>query len=63
LRKILLRDGKTTAKRAALKDASSRLQQVLAVEGISDEETLAEFKSWRRRSGTPANGRVLLHFR
>jgi len=33
--------------RAALKEAASRLQQVLASEGISEEEVLADFKRWR----------------
>ncbi len=34
--------------RAALKQAASRLQQLLAAEGISEEEILADFKRWRR---------------
>ncbi|MFZ0706753.1 MAG: prevent-host-death protein [Candidatus Korobacteraceae bacterium] len=34
--------------RAALKQAASRLQEMLAAEGISEEEVLADFKRWRR---------------
>jgi len=34
--------------RAALKQAASRLQEMLAAEGISEEEILADFKHWRR---------------
>ncbi len=33
--------------RAALKEAVSRLQQVLVAEEISEDEILADFKTWR----------------
>ena len=33
--------------RAALKEAAARFQQVLAAEGISVHEILADFKIWR----------------
>ena len=44
---IPARRKRAETKRAALKEAASRLQQVLASEGISDEEVLADFKRWR----------------
>jgi len=34
--------------RAALRQAASRLQEMLAAEGITEEEVLADFKRWRR---------------
>jgi PHD/YefM family antitoxin component YafN of YafNO toxin-antitoxin module len=37
----------TEADRAALKEAASRLQAVLAAEGISEDEILKDFKQWR----------------
>jgi PHD/YefM family antitoxin component YafN of YafNO toxin-antitoxin module len=33
--------------RAALEEASARWQKVLAVEGISEDEALKDFKRWR----------------
>jgi len=42
--------------RAALKQAASRLQQLLAAEGISEEEILADFKRWRRRERNRKRG-------
>ncbi len=39
------------SERVALKHAASRLQELLAAEGISEDEILADFKRWRR-SGT-----------
>ena len=44
---IPARRKRTETERAALKEAASRLQQVLASEGISEDEILANFKSWR----------------
>ena len=44
---IPARRKRTEMERAALKEAASRLQQVLASEGISEDEILADFKSWR----------------
>jgi PHD/YefM family antitoxin component YafN of YafNO toxin-antitoxin module len=44
---IPARRKRTETERAALKEAASRLQQVLASEGISEDEILADFKSWR----------------
>jgi predicted nucleic acid-binding protein len=41
---------RTEANRAALKEAASRLQAVLAAEGISEEEILKDFKQWRGAS-------------
>ena len=44
---IPARRKRTEADRAALKIAASRLQAALAVEGISEEEILKDFKRWR----------------
>jgi len=44
---IPARRKRAETERAALKEAASRLQQVLATEGISNEEVLADFKRWR----------------
>ena len=33
--------------RAALKEATLRLQEVLATEGISEDEAVEDFKKWR----------------
>jgi len=44
---IPARRKRAETERAALKEAASRLQQVLATEGISKEEVLADFKRWR----------------
>jgi PHD/YefM family antitoxin component YafN of YafNO toxin-antitoxin module len=41
---IPARRKRAETERAALKEAASRLQQVLASEGISEEEVLADFK-------------------
>ena len=38
---------RSEAERAALKEAAVRLQEVLAAEGISEEEILNDFKRWR----------------
>jgi PHD/YefM family antitoxin component YafN of YafNO toxin-antitoxin module len=44
---IPARRKRSVAEREALKEASLRLQEVLASEGISEEEVLADFKQWR----------------
>jgi PHD/YefM family antitoxin component YafN of YafNO toxin-antitoxin module len=44
---IPARRKRTEADRAALKEAASRLQAVLAAEGISEDEILKDFKQWR----------------
>src|ERR1019366_7549505 len=54
---IPARRKRAETERAALKEAASRLQQVLASEGISEDEILADFKVWRKTSGTRATGR------
>lgn len=38
---------RTESERAALKEAAARLQELLAAEGISEDEIIAEFKRWR----------------
>lgn len=60
---IPARRKRSETERIALKEAASRLQQVLASQGISEEEILAEFKRWRkiqRRSppGRPSSDRA-----
>jgi len=45
---IPARRKRTEAERAALKEAASRLQGVLAEQGISEEEIIRDFKRWRR---------------
>jgi hypothetical protein len=44
---IPARRKRTEAERTALKEVAARLQQVLAAEGISEEEILKDFKQWR----------------
>ena len=44
---IPARRKRADTERAALKEAASRLQQLLAAEGISEDEILADFKVWR----------------
>src|SRR6202011_2556694 len=44
---IPARRTRSEAERAALKGAAVRLQEVLAAEGISEEEILNDFKRWR----------------
>jgi PHD/YefM family antitoxin component YafN of YafNO toxin-antitoxin module len=44
---IPARRKRSEAERAALKEAAVRLQEVLAAEGISEEEILNDFKRWR----------------
>jgi PHD/YefM family antitoxin component YafN of YafNO toxin-antitoxin module len=38
---------RTEVDRTTLKEAASRLQAVLAAEGISEDEILKDFKQWR----------------
>lgn len=54
---IPARPKRAETERAALKEAASRLQQVLAAEGISEDEIRADFKRWHKTSGTRATGR------
>jgi PHD/YefM family antitoxin component YafN of YafNO toxin-antitoxin module len=44
---IPARRRRTGADRAALKEAASRLQALLAAEGISEDEILKDVKQWR----------------
>ncbi|MEI9980287.1 MAG: prevent-host-death protein [Edaphobacter sp.] len=45
---IPARRKRSDADKAALKEASTRWQEVLDSEGISEEEAVAGFKQWRR---------------
>lgn len=45
---IPARRKRTDAERAALREAASRLQEVLAAEGITEDEVSSDFKRWRR---------------
>jgi PHD/YefM family antitoxin component YafN of YafNO toxin-antitoxin module len=45
---IPARRKRTEAERGALKEAAARLQEALAAAGISEEETVKDFKRWRR---------------
>lgn len=38
---------RTDAERAALKEAAARLHKVLADEGLTEDELVADFKRWR----------------
>jgi PHD/YefM family antitoxin component YafN of YafNO toxin-antitoxin module len=44
---IPARRKRSDAERAALREASVRLQQALASAGLSEEDVLADFKLWR----------------
>ena len=44
---IPARRKRSEAERTALKEAASRLQQMLEAQGISEEEIVADFKRWR----------------
>jgi PHD/YefM family antitoxin component YafN of YafNO toxin-antitoxin module len=44
---IPARRKRSTRERSALKEATARLQQMLRAEGISEEEILNDFKTWR----------------
>jgi antitoxin (DNA-binding transcriptional repressor) of toxin-antitoxin stability system len=46
---IPARRTRTDADKAALKEASALWQEILAAEGISEDETLANFKKWRAK--------------
>ena len=41
------RRGRSEMEREALKEASSRLQAMLAAQGISEEEIVRDFRRWR----------------
>jgi PHD/YefM family antitoxin component YafN of YafNO toxin-antitoxin module len=41
------RQGRSEAERSALRQAATRLQEMLAAEGITEDEILADFKRWR----------------
>ncbi|MGA2982025.1 MAG: prevent-host-death protein [Terriglobales bacterium] len=41
------RRGRSEAERSALRQAATRLQEMLAAEGITEDEILADFKRWR----------------
>ena len=45
---IPARRKRTETERTALKEAASRLQEVLSAEGISEAEVIEDFKRWRR---------------
>jgi len=38
---------RSEAERAALKEAAARLQEMLAAEGVTEDEIIADFKRWR----------------
>ena len=38
---------RSEAERAALKEAAARFQEILAAEGITEDEMVADFKRWR----------------
>lgn len=38
---------RSEAERSALRQAAARLQEMLAAEGITEDEIIADFKSWR----------------
>ena len=44
---IPARSKRSEADRAALQEASVRWQQILAIEGISEEDALKDFQQWR----------------
>jgi len=44
---IPARHKRTDLERAALEEASSRLQQMLAAKGIPEDEVIGDFKRWR----------------
>jgi PHD/YefM family antitoxin component YafN of YafNO toxin-antitoxin module len=46
---IPARRKRTDADRSALKEATTKWQEILASEGISEDEVLADFKKWRKR--------------
>ena len=44
---IPARRRRSDAERAALKEAAARLQEMLAAEGVTEDEIIADFKRWR----------------
>ena len=46
---IPARRKRSDADKEALREASTRWQEVLAAEGISEDEAVADFKQWRTR--------------
>ena len=46
---IPARRKRSDVEHAALKEAASRLQKMLAAEGISEDEMVEDFKLWRKR--------------
>jgi len=44
---IPARRKRSTAERVAFKEAVDRLQEMLRAEGISEEEIVKDFKTWR----------------
>lgn len=44
---IPVRPKRTAADRAALKDAAERFDRLLADSGVTEEELVADFKTWR----------------
>jgi PHD/YefM family antitoxin component YafN of YafNO toxin-antitoxin module len=46
---IPARRKRSETERAALKEAAARWQEILAAEGVSEEEALADFKAWRAK--------------
>lgn len=44
---IPARRKRSAAERTALKEAAARLQDLLRAEGLSEEEILKDFKTWR----------------
>jgi PHD/YefM family antitoxin component YafN of YafNO toxin-antitoxin module len=43
---------RSEAERAGLKQASAHLQEIMAAEGFSEDEIIADFKRWRRSGRT-----------
>ena len=41
------RRGRSEAERSALRQAAGRLQEMLAAEGITEDEVIADFRRWR----------------
>ena len=46
---ILARPKRTEAEKAALKDAAERFDRLLAESGVTEEELVADFKTWRAK--------------
>jgi PHD/YefM family antitoxin component YafN of YafNO toxin-antitoxin module len=40
---------RSEAERSALRQAAARLQEMLAAEGVTEDEIIADFKRWRAR--------------